>query len=302
MKTFSSALLLAGSLLYCAPSHAAEPLVNSAWVKDRIGKPGVVFLDVRPARETYAAGHVPGAVYTDYVKDGWRVERNGVPGELPETDKVEALIGRLGIDNRSHVVLLPGGFNSTEMAAATRIYWTFKIMGHDAVSILDGGMAAYAADKQSSLEKNIRTPEPKTFTAKPRLEMLANVPEVEKAVGTRLLLDHRPNDQFIGVNKSSSVKKYGTIPGAVNVPTSWTTEDDGGTFRDRDTLRALYRAAGAPTEGPVINFCNTGHWASLGWFISHELLGNKDAKLYDGSMAEWVMNPARPVEKKFKTP
>ena len=302
MKTASTALLLAGFVLFSNGTNAAEPLVNAAWVKAQIGKPGVAFLDVRPTREAYAAGHVPGAVYSDYVKDGWRVERNGVPGELPETDKVEGLFGRLGIDNGAHVVLLPGGFNSTEMAAATRIYWTFKIMGHDAVSILNGGMAAYAADKQNPLEPGIRAPEPKVFKASPRWDLLAHVPDVEKALGTRLLLDHRPNDQFIGVNKSSSVKLHGTIPGAVNLPTSWTTEDDGGLFRDPATLRALYKAAGAPTEGPVINFCNTGHWASLGWFISHELLGNKDAKLYDGSMAEWAMSPARPVEQKIKTP
>ena len=55
-----------------------------------------------------------------------------------------------------------------------------------------------------------------------------------------------------------------------------------------------------PTSGDQINFCNTGHWASVGWFVSSELLGNKKAKLYDGSMTEWTMLKGGPVEQKVK--
>ncbi|MGH6815294.1 MAG: sulfurtransferase, partial [Hyphomicrobiaceae bacterium] len=46
--------------------------------------------------------------------------------------------------------------------------------------------------------------------------------------------------------------------------------------------------------------CSTGHWASLGWFVSSEILGNKDAKMYPGSMAEWTADAGRPVEQKVK--
>ena len=43
--------------------YAAAPLVDAVWVKDQIGKEGVVMLDLRtPA--SYKKGHVPGAVYT----------------------------------------------------------------------------------------------------------------------------------------------------------------------------------------------------------------------------------------------
>jgi thiosulfate/3-mercaptopyruvate sulfurtransferase len=39
----------------------------------------------------------------------------------------------------------------------------------------------------------------------------------------------------------------------------------------------------------VITFCNTGHWASLGWFVQSEILGRADVKLYDGSVADWAL-------------
>ncbi len=65
-------------------------------------------------------------------------------------------------------------------------------------------------------------------------------------------------------------------------------------------LRRLYAAAKAPTVGPAITFCNTGHWASLGWFVNSELLGNKKTKMYDGSMADWSRDAANPMEQKIK--
>ena len=49
-------------------------------------------------------------------------------------------------------------------------------------------------------------------------------------------------------------------------------------------INKLYKLAGVPQSGEQINFCNTGHWASLGWFASSEIMGNTNAKLYDRSM------------------
>ena len=59
--------------------------------------------------EAYAKGHIPGAVHSDYDKAGWRVTRNGVPFMLPTLPELEKLIGELGIDEDSHVVVVPAG-------------------------------------------------------------------------------------------------------------------------------------------------------------------------------------------------
>jgi thiosulfate/3-mercaptopyruvate sulfurtransferase len=299
MKRVSVLAALVGAFMSSA-AGAAEPLVDAAWVKANAGRPGIVFLDVRSPKQAYLAGHVPGAVHTDYVKDNWRVDKGGVPGMLPDVDKLEALIGRLGVDNETHVVLLPAGASATEMGVATRIYWTFKVLGHDRVSILNGGMAAYPAERASPLQQGDNAPRAKAFKANFRPELLATAEDVKAAKGG--LVDHRPADQYLGVNKSAAVKRYGTVPGARSLPAGWTTVDDGGTFRDAAQLKTLFEAAGAPTQGSVINFCNTGHWASVGWFVVHELLGNKQARLYDGSMAEWAKDDANPVERKISLP
>ena len=103
---------------------------------------------------------------------------NNVSGILPPTAKLEALIGRLGIGNEDHVVFVPAGWDATNMGIATPIYWTFKVLGHDQFSILDGGMNAYLAEKKNPLQKGMTTPQPKTFKARFRPQLLATAEEI----------------------------------------------------------------------------------------------------------------------------
>lgn len=287
---------LAGSAL------AATPLVDAAWAKANAGKPGVVFIDFQPAAD-FMRGHIPGAVNSNFAKDGWREERaaDKVPDMLAEPNKLAELIGKLGIDNDTHVVMVPPGLNSTDMGIGTRIYWTFKVLGHDKVSLLDGGMAAYAKDKANPLETGAPKITPKMFKANLRKEMLVTAEDVKKAKAAGIpLVDNRPEDQFVGINRHPKSTASGTLEGAKNLPNAWLTVNGQGEFRKKPELEKLYKVAGVSTSGEQINFCNTGHWASVGWFVSSELMGNKNAKMYDGSMTEWTITKAGPVEQKIK--
>lgn len=305
MKRLIALLLITLMAAAAGTARAADPLVDVNWVKANIGKPNVLFLDVRgEGRTDYMRAHIPGAIYTDYAKDGWRVkDKNGTPAMLPEPAAVEKLVGGLGIDNSTHVVIVPSGTNALDMGTATRIYWTFKVMGHDEVSILNGGWLAYGAIDEKTkqpinpIENGNVAPKPKTFKANVRADMIPTKDDVRKAMEAKtVLVDNRPNDFFVGVTQHPLTKRAGTIPGAKNLPESWITQNNSGRFRDKAGLEKLYTAAGVPTSGEQISFCNTGHWASLGWFASSEILGNKKAKMYDGSMVEWANDVALPVE------
>jgi len=226
---------------------------------------------------------------------------------LAPVDKLEKLIGGLGIGNDSHVVIVPNGGKAVDVGTGTRIYWTFKVLGHDNVSLLDGGMVAYTKeiDKASKkpvnpLAKGAVKIEPKAFTASLRKEMLVTKDDVAAAQksGSVSIIDHRPHNQYLGINQHGKAKRAGTIPGSSNVPENWLTKNGGGSFRSKGSLEKLYSAADVSTSGAQINFCNSGHWASLGWFASHELLGNKEAKMYDGSMLEWAADDSMPMELK----
>ena len=280
-----------------------QPLVDAAWAVANIGKPGIVFVDFQPAAD-YARGHIPGAVNSNYAKDGWREDRasDKVPDMFPV--KIEPLldmIGKLGIDNDTHVVLVPVGAAVTDMGQGTRVYWTFKVLGHDKVSILNGGMTAYTSDDKRPLVTGVIKAQPKVFKANLRTEMLVTMDDVKKAQAAgKLLVDARPEDHYVGINRHGKATQSGTIAGAKNVPHNWMTANGGGQFRNKAQIEQLYAVAGVPATGEQIQFCNTGHWASIGWFVASELVGNKQSQMYDGSMVEWTMLKGGPVDQKVK--
>ncbi len=285
-------------------AFAAQPLVDVNWIKDHSCDAGVRVLDIRNpldggSRTDYLKGHIPCAVHTDYLKGGWRGLVNKVPGQLPPTDKISKLIGDLGIDNNTHVVIYHHGKSALDMGSATRVYWTMKVLGHDNVSIVNGGYLAYAAVKGNKIEKGNNKVEAKTFNANLRKNMIVTAMDVKNTLndGKTTLVDLRPQHQFIGINRHPKSSRNGTIPGSKNLPESWMTVNGGGTFRSKGDLSKLYKIAKIDPNAEQINFCNTGHWASVGWFVSSEVMGNQKARLYDGSMVEWTNNASLPMEK-----
>jgi thiosulfate/3-mercaptopyruvate sulfurtransferase len=301
----SAARLGIGLLLalgMAGPALAADPLVDTKWVIANVGKPGIAFVDLQPSKD-FLEAHIPGAVNTSFAKDGWRAERKAdkVPDMLPEDiGPLAAMIGtKLGIDNGTHVVVVPQGATPNDVSQATRVYWTFKVLGHDKVSILNGGMGTYTEDEKAPLQQGIVKATPGTFKANLRKDMLITMDDVKKARAAGVVLvDGRPDDQYIGIAKHPKATIGGTIAGARSLPYYWTMS--GTEFRGKANLEKLYKYAGVPTGGAQVNFCNTGQFASVGWFVASELFGNKQAKLYDGSMVEYTMLKGEGVEAKVK--
>ena len=294
--------VLAAALLACiaiaATSAMAEPvapLVSVQWLQAHQSDPAVVVLDVRSAidgggAEAYAKAHIPGAVHSDYDKAGWRVTRNGVPFMLPTAAELEKLIGETGIDEDNHVVVVPAGVSATDFGAAARVYWTLKVAGHPAVSILDGGFAAWQAASYP-VESGKPAPSPKIFTLKLDQRLLAQLEAVERNEHATLV-DARPASYFDGKEKAPAAKAYGHIPGAVNIDSASFYDPETNRLRPKEQLASI---AAALPPGPVIAYCNTGHWAATDWFVLSAVLGRPDVRLYDGSMVEWTSNPRHQI-------
>lgn len=287
------ALAATATALTLGSALAADPLVSPAWLKDRIGAPGVVVLDLREPAEgetadPYAAGHIPGAVPAPYAKAGWRTTVDGVPGMLPPEPEVEALLGRLGVEESDHVIVVSEGETSTDFGAAARVLWTLEVMGHDEVSILQGGHKAWAEAGYEVAEGAAPAVTPTTYDATFDPALVAGLEDVRKAQAAGVpLVDARPAAQYAGTETPKNVGVAGTIPGAVSLPhTVLVTE--GRSVVTPEALASLRAQIGVPESGPQIAFCNTGHWAAVGWFALNKVGGNRDARLYDGSMVEWA--------------
>ncbi len=301
-------IALALGFAFTAPAFAQsteiQPLVSAEWLTANAGQENLVILDIRDKIEGTDLGDKPyiaDAVVAPYSAAGWRTEIDGVPGMLPPVEDITSLIGSLGIDNDDHVVIVPWGTDSTEFGGATRVYWTLKYLGHDAVSILDGGWRQYDAAGGERSATAVQ-PEPVEFTADPQEDLLATTEEVAAALQSGVaLVDGRPAEQFEGKSKSPVVQAEGTLPGAVNVEHSQLYSAEYALFARPETVEALASAVGVAKDTPNIAFCNTGHWASIAWFGLSEVLGNSNTSMYDGSMAEWTQDPSRPVVDKTGT-
>jgi thiosulfate/3-mercaptopyruvate sulfurtransferase len=298
VRLLSLIALLAIAQALPVRAETVAPLVSTTWLRQHLQDPDVLVLDVRSAidgggAEAYQKGHIPGAVHSDYDKGGWRVTRGGVPFMLPTLPELEKLIGELGIDEDTHVVVVPAGVHYTDFGAAARTYWTLKVTGVSKVSILDGGTAAWQAEGNAT-ESGPSKPSPKIFTATLNKALLAESGEVQKIeqAGSATLIDARPASFFVGKERAPAAKAYGHIPGAVNVDSATFYDAKANRLKPQAELAAI---AAALPGGPAVTYCNTGHWAATDWFVLSELIGRKDVRLYYGSMVDWTSDPARPL-------
>ncbi len=292
-------------LIFAGPALASElkPLVDVDWIKANIDREDVVLLDIRNkidggSAETFAKGHIPGAIHSDYLKDGWRTKVDGVIGQVPSESQIEGLIGGLGIDNETTVIVIPAGVSSTDFGSAARVYWTFNYAGHDQVAILDGGYRAWTEDPENPVETGQRVPEARIFDAALRPELRVDSQAVQAALDdeSKQLLDGRPTKQFTGLEKHDAAKTAGHIPGATHFDQAQTFDEKSGKLIDLAKLESLLPEDLNET-GEIYSYCNTGHWAAVNWFVLSEVAGKDNVRLYDGSMVEWTQDPARPLEK-----
>ncbi|MBJ3783718.1 sulfurtransferase [Devosia sediminis] len=298
-----ASLVAAAAFVVAAPvfAHAqdATPLVTAEWLKAHAGDENLAIIDIRDKIDETDLGDLPfiaNAVVAPYATYGWRTEVEGVPGQIPPDAEIAALIAGLGVDADDHVVIVPWGTDSSEFGGATRVYWTFKYLGHDNVSILDGGWRQYDAQGGERVAEAV-TPEAGDFVANVRPELRATTADVEAALASGVkLVDGRPEEQFLGQSKSPVVRIEGTIPGAVNIPHSNFYSAEYASFAQPETIAALAAGAGLAEGEKNIVFCNTGHWASIAWFALNAVGGNENSAMYDGSMAEWAADPARPIQ------
>ena len=286
--------------VFTAFTALAQPLVSTDWLHDSLDKESVVLIDLRNkidggSYETWLEGHIPGSVHSDYLQAGWRVGRDDVVGLLPDASDFQALARKLGVSQDSHVILIPAGVSATDFGSAARAYWTFKVFGHETVSILDGGYQKWTSDYADKIATGSGlAPLPGNFTAMFDAASYISTDGVKDVVGDgkTLLLDGRTAEQYAGKAKHGKALKAGHIPGAVLHPQSVAYDEATNQVKSIAALETLYADH---ADGPIVSYCNTGHWAATNWFVLSELLGRDDVKLYDGSMVEWTADSSNIV-------
>ncbi|ROO88135.1 thiosulfate/3-mercaptopyruvate sulfurtransferase [Actinocorallia herbida] len=276
-------------------------LITPAELAARLGDPALRVFDTtvrlpRPpgggpytpesGQDVYDRGHVPGAGFADLVGD--LAEPGPLPFALPSPERFADAAGRLGMGPGTHVVV----YAQESPMWATRMWWLLRYFGFDAVSVLDGGLPAWRA-AGLPLETGTSAYPAAPFTARPRPELLARRADVERIVadGSSCLANALAPEVFRGEGKTS-YSRPGRIPGSVNAPAKGLLDADGNFL---PTQELTDRLGGLLAEPSVVVYCGGGISATIPVFAL-ALLGRTDARLYDGSLAEWSADPALPLE------
>ena len=275
-----------------------DPVVTTEWLAKHLGESDVRVVDgswhmpqaKRDARAEFEAAHVPGAVFFDI--DAVADRTSSLPHMLPSAEGFGAAVGGLGIGNADRIVV----YDVRGVVSAARVWWTFRVFGHDAVAVLDGGLRKWQAEGRS-VERGATVPARRAFTARLRPELVRDLNAMRANLASRAaqVLDARSAGRFAGTEAEPRAGlRGGHIPGSLNLPYETLYRPDG-TLKPPDELRAAIIAAGVDLDRPVVTSCGSGVTASVLALVLY-LVGRPDTAVYDGSWSEWGSRPDTPVE------
>jgi len=274
-------------------------VVTTEWLAAHLGEPDLRVIDAtwylpvlkRDAGAEYLTAHVPGAVYFDI--DAVKDTSNPLPHMLPEASGFAAAVGALEIGDGDRVVV----YGQKYLIASARVWWSFRVFGHDRVAVLDGGLPKWKAEGRP-VEAGAVTPPPRRFTARARPELVRDLARMRANVDSRReqVVDARSHGRFVGTGPEPRAGvRSGRIAGSVCLPYDRLFRREDGTLLPPDARREVFDKADVDAGRPVVTTCGSGVSAAV-LALGLHVLGRPDVPVYDGSWTEWGGRTDTPVE------
>lgn len=255
------------------------------------GKENILFVDLGQP-DTYVQQHVPGAVYLDY---NWIVTSDKPRmGLLPDIERLTRILNSYGISEQTHVI----AYDDEGGGRACRFLWTLQCIGHQHLSLLNGGLQAWAAEGYP-LEQALNFPQLANQVHRDiryRPEPIADKPFILEHLDddSTIILDTRSPQEYNGLKVFAA--RGGHMPGAVNY--DWINAMDRRNnlkLKAPEVLKAELEKLGITPDKSIICHCQSHHRSSH-TCIMLNALGFEQVKGYPGSWSEWGNDPTTPIE------
>ena len=276
-----------------------EALVDTAWLAARLDAPDIRVVDgswhlpnaERDAKREYADCHIPGAVFFDI--DDIADSDSGLPHTVPSPEKFSSRVRKLGLGDGSRIVV----YDSGNWMAAARVWWMFRLFGHNDVSVLDGGLAKWRSEGRP-LQDAAVMPRERHFTARMNTLMLRDLGQMLANIesGGEQVVDVRSSGRFNGTEPEPRAgMRGGHIPRSLNLPYAHLFDSQSRAMIAPDALQAAFEGAGVDLAKPVVTSCGSGVTACVA-ILALDRLGHRDLAVYDGSWSEWGSRDDTPID------
>ena len=269
-------------------SEFPYPLATTDWLANALGVGDLKIVDGSwrmpgnpPARADFEQRRIPGAVFFDL--DVIADRSTALPHMLPSPDEFASSVGALGIRSDDRIVV----YDDAGVFSAARVWWTFRAMGHDRVSVLDGGLPKWTREGRG-LASGPARPNAAIYAIGADSALASTADDVREFLRNRsgAVIDARPAPRFRGLAAEPRPGlRSGHMPGAINLPHA-ALLTTAGELRPVAELARLFRDQGVHMDTEVITTCGSGVTAAV-LSLALERLGHRRHRLYDGSWAEW---------------
>ena len=269
-------------------SHITFPnsLITPQFLAENLSAENLIILDasMKPVTnigvaEPAAPTYIPGSLRFDYdneIKD----HNTSLPHMMPTPEFFTEKMQKMGINKDSAIVV----YDNVGVYASPRAWWMFRVMGHDNVAVLDGGLPAWM---KAGYETTATLATPKSrgdFASHPRPGLIVDSQAVSHALSDSAysVMDARSAGRFAGQEKEPRAGlRGGHMPGAVNLP--FAEVQANGVMKSPALLHEMFNEY---QNKKLIFSCGTGVTACI-LALAAEQAGHKNLAVYDGSWTEW---------------